>query len=296
MGREDVFFDTDSKIRFFDLRFKAHLFFEEVLSLSRKNPNLPVPTHSYSSDASPSSASRRRNAALSEFETAHTLFVRHHRSRRSGERRSRLDRGYLYAEKLFLERVWWPLVGSFEHLHPEYEIQDWNRNSQFLDFAFLPKNGGKIGIECDSFQSHTKDMDREKFSYALNRDSFLMGMGWKILHFSFDDIQRRPEVCRMLLQLNLSPTVIRSHGSAAEEQSANPERLSPLQKDVLKLAWQITRPLRPRDVMERYDLSFRPAKQLLQDLVARNLLTPRYAGKQIRGYEPIGRFPMHFFE
>ncbi|OWR30187.1 hypothetical protein CDO73_13425 [Saccharibacillus sp. O23] len=235
---------------------------------------------------------------MSEFETAHTSFVRHHLARRSGERRGRLERGHLYAEKLFLEQVWWPLVGSFDHLHPEYEIQDWNRRSQFLDFAFLPASGGKIGIECDGFQSHVKDMDREKFSYALNRDSFLTGMGWKMLHFSFDDIQRRPEVCRMLLQLSLSPAMISSGliGSKAQKPSASAERLSPFQKDVLKLAWQLNRPIRPRDVMERHDLSFRPARQLLQALVERNLLAPRASGRQIRGYEPIGRFPMHLFE
>ena len=212
----------------------------------------------------------------SGFESAHAAFLQHHMHLRSGERRGRLERGHQYAEKLFLEKVWWPLVGSFERLHPEYEIYDWNRRSQFLDFAFITGNGDQIGIECDGFQSHIKDMDRERFSYALNRDTFLTGMGWKMLHFAFDDIQHRPEVCRMLLQMSVMPMMVGT--------SANPT-LTPMQKDVLKLAWRLGRAIRPKDVMDVYDLSFRPARNVLTQLVGLGLITPRDNGKQIRGYE-----------
>ncbi|MEK4008154.1 hypothetical protein [Paenibacillus sp. FSL H3-0333] len=96
-----------------------------------------------------------------------------------------------------------------DDLHPEYEIYDWNRKSQFLDVAFLP-SCGKFGLECDGYQSHVKDMDREKFSYSLNRDTFLSGMGWRIIHFSFDDVQNRPEICRMLLQMVITPALLRN--------------------------------------------------------------------------------------
>lgn len=224
----------------------------------------------------------KRSTPISEvepgfgFESAHAAFLRQHLNLRSGERRGRLERGHQYAEKLFLEKIWWPLVGNFDHLHPEYEIYDWNRRSQFLDFAFITGNGDQIGIECDGFQSHIKDMDRERFSYALNRDTFLTGMGWKMLHFAFDDIQRRPEVCRMLLQMSVMPIMAGT--------SANPT-LTPMQKDVLKLAWRLGRAIRPKDVMEVYDLSFRPARNVLTQLVGLGLITPRDNGKQIRGYE-----------
>ena len=110
------------------------------------------------------------------FEQAHQSFIETHHARRSGERKGRLIRGHNYAEKLLLQQVWWPLFGNFDNLHPEYEIYDWNRKSQFLDFAFLTPFG-RFGIECDGYQSHIKDMDREKFSYALNRDTFLTGNG-----------------------------------------------------------------------------------------------------------------------
>lgn len=88
---------------------------------------------------------------LSEFEQAHQKFLDDHLTHRNGERKGRLLRGHNYAEKLLLQNVWWPIFGNFENLHPEYEIYDWNRKSQFLDFAFLPPHG-RFGIECDDFR------------------------------------------------------------------------------------------------------------------------------------------------
>ncbi|WP_425501633.1 hypothetical protein [Saccharibacillus qingshengii] len=227
---------------------------------------------------------RPANAPASlEFEHAHSIFVRRHLDARSGERRGRLERGHQYAEKLFLEQVWWPLIGSFDGLHPEYEIHDWNRRSQFLDFAFLPEGGGRIGIECDGFQSHIKDMDREKFSYALNRDTFLTGMGWKMLHFAFDDIQRRPDVCRMLLQLSVGPLLFDSRRIK--------QTLTPEEKEVLRLAWRLGRAIRPKDLKDLYGFGHRKANVLLKSLVDRQLLRSVSEGTYACRYETVGRFP-----
>ncbi len=227
----------------------------------------------------------RNHAESYEFEAAHSLYLRRHLEARSGERRGRLERGHQYAEKLFLQNVWWPLLGHFDDLHPEYEIHDWNRRSQFLDFAYLSANGGKIGIECDGYQSHIKDMDREKFRYALNRDSFLTGMGWKMLHFAFDDIQQRPEVCRMLLQLSLGPLLIETSGRAARSE------LSPEEKDVLRTAWRLGRETRPKDIRDLYGFSHRKCSRLLQSLVDKRLLRAVQGGTYVCKYETVGHFP-----
>ena len=45
-------------------------------------------------------------------------------------------------------------------------------NRNFLTLPLLRQFFGRFGIECDGFQSHVKDMDREKFNYSLNRDNF----------------------------------------------------------------------------------------------------------------------------
>jgi hypothetical protein len=209
-----------------------------------------------------------------DFEQAHKEFLDRHLSLRTGERKGRLLRGHRFAEKLLLQNVWWPLFGTLDDVHPEYEIYDWNRKSQFLDFAFLP-TFGRFGLECDGFQTHVKDMDREKFSYSLNRDNFLTGMGWKMLHFSFDDVQNRPEVCRMLLQLAISPYII-------QHRSVRPARLA--EKEVLRLAWKLGKPIRPKDVCNHLEVDFRTARKWLRTLVEKGWLEPIERGEDVRYY------------
>ncbi|BFT75683.1 hypothetical protein PAENIP36_71250 [Paenibacillus sp. P36] len=210
-----------------------------------------------------------------EFEQAHQKFLDDHLTHRFGERKGRLLRGHKYAEKLLLQNVWWPLFGNFDDLHPEYEIYDWNRKSQFLDFAFLPPHG-RFGIECDGFQTHIKEKDREGFSYSLNRDTFLTGMGWKMIHFSFDDVKDRPEVCRMLLQLVVGPHLLRS---------APPPSLSPDEKEVILLAIRLGRPIRPKDLITQCGLNFRTARKRLQNLAAKDILRPIGRVTVVRQYE-----------
>ncbi|WP_238653340.1 endonuclease domain-containing protein [Paenibacillus piscarius] len=192
-----------------------------------------------------------------------------------------MSRGHQYAEKLLLQNVWWPLFGNLDDLHPEYEVYDWNRKSQFLDFAFLPSYG-KFGLECDGYQSHVKDMDRERFSYSLNRDTYLSGLGWRIIHFSFDDVKNRPDICRMLLQMVIAPAMLRSPSGPT---------LTPLEKEMVRLALAQTKGLRPKDVMLQYNVSFRTARKQLQELVGKGLLRPVVNNAYVCYYEPVQGLP-----
>ncbi|MFD0713013.1 hypothetical protein [Paenibacillus sp. GCM10027626] len=215
-----------------------------------------------------------------DFEASHQQFLQRHLEHRSGERKGRLKRGHNHAEKLLLQHVWWPVFGNLDDLHPEYEILDWNRKSQYLDFAYLPPYG-RFGIECDGFQSHIKDMDRERFSYALNRENFLTAMGWTMIHFSYDDVLYRPEICQMLLQMIISPYLVRNTASPV---------LSPHEKDLLRFVWSKGKPLRTRDVINHYRVNFRTAQKWLQQLVGKGLLRPITKNQYICHYELAENF------
>ena len=71
------------------------------------------------------------------FEDKHKQYINSHMTRRKGERLRRLKEGHGYAEKLFLQNVWWPIIGHYEYLHPEYEISDFKDGSRYLDFAYI---------------------------------------------------------------------------------------------------------------------------------------------------------------
>ncbi len=53
------------------------------------------------------------------YEWEYAAFMEDQQKGRSGESLRRLQEGHGYLEQLFLQQVWWPAVGSFEHLFAE---------------------------------------------------------------------------------------------------------------------------------------------------------------------------------
>ncbi|MBP1965890.1 hypothetical protein [Paenibacillus aceris] len=97
-----------------------------------------------------------------------------------------------------------------------------------------------------------------------------------MIHFSFDDIRHRPEICRMLLQLVIGPNLIRN---------SLPSALSPDEKEVLRLAIHLSKPIRPIDLISQCGHNFRTARKRLLSLAEKGLLRPIGHGKVVRYYE-----------
>ncbi|MFD0681286.1 MULTISPECIES: hypothetical protein [unclassified Paenibacillus] len=200
---------------------------------------------------------------------AHAAFIRHHLESRTGERRSRLERGHQHAESLFLKNVWWPLRGNFEELHPEYEVLDWRGRSYFADLAWLPGNV-KVLFEIKGFASHVRDMDRHKYCSELNRETFLHAMGYSVISFAYDDIEQRPDLCIALLRMVLS----------RYQTSRGPiSRVLLVEKEIILLAAQLAQPIRPKDVELHFEIDHKTAVQMLQKLCTKGWLLPSLRGK-----------------
>ncbi|GGF92327.1 DUF559 domain-containing protein [Paenibacillus aceti] len=212
-----------------------------------------------------------------EFKAAHSDYIQRHIENRTGERRGRLERGHPEAEMLFCRNVWWPLRGSFDDLHPEFEVMDWRGISYFCDFAWLP-GYVKLIIEVKGYGPHVRDMDRQKYCNELNRETFLTAMGYQVISFAYDDVAQRPELCMTLLRMIFSryqSTASPDHPSAAAE------------REIIRLAFTLARPLRPIDIERQLNLSHRTAVRTLQTLCHKGYFTPIAGknGKHIVRYE-----------
>ena len=206
------------------------------------------------------------------FEQAHHVFMQQHLGWRTGERQARLKRGHNHGELLFLQQVWWPLKGNFDALHPEYEVLDWRNRSYFADFAWLPGHA-KLLFEIKGFAPHVRDMDRQKYCNELNRETFLAAMGYQVVSFAYDDVEQRPELCIALLRMLLAryqPEQALLPGGTWEE------------KEIIRLALQLARPIRPQDVKEYFHLDYRKVVSLLTALCDKGWLTPVPRGQGIR--------------
>lgn len=206
------------------------------------------------------------------YEEAQRSFIQHHIDSRTGERRGRLERGHGHAESLFLRNVWWPLCGDFRNLHPEYEVMDWRGRSYFTDFAWI-MGTVKLIIEIKGFATHVRDMDRQKYCNELNRETFLYAMGYPVISFAYDDVEKNPELCLNMLRMVLSRYQI-NHAPKTRAQLA--------EKEIIRLAIQQVCPIRPKDVEQHLEIDHKTAIVLLKKLCSKGWLTPFYRGNRER--------------
>lgn len=133
------------------------------------------------------------------FEKAYAAWLEHHRANASGERLRRLTKKHGYGEKLLLQQAWWPAVGSFEHLRPEYEFIDSEGKYYYFDFAYLAQPR-PTALESDGFGTHARDLDRDQFSWNLDRQNEMVLAEWNVLRFSHDKLKTAPLACQQKIR------------------------------------------------------------------------------------------------
>lgn len=79
-----------------------------------------------------------------------------------------LEKGLGHGTVEYLRLVWFPSVGNFDHLYPEWEVRDFNNGYRYIDLAYLP-SGAKGGIEIQGYSSHARDLDVKRFKDLCRR-------------------------------------------------------------------------------------------------------------------------------
>jgi hypothetical protein len=65
-------------------------------------------------------------------------------------------------EKEFLRTIWYPAVGNFDHLYPEWEVRDFANGYRYLDLAYMPGDA-KGMLEIQGYGPHARDIDAWRF-------------------------------------------------------------------------------------------------------------------------------------
>nr|WP_208403486.1 DNA-binding response regulator [Paenibacillus sp. BK720] len=182
------------------------------------------------------------------------------------ERKRRLSEER-HAEDLFLKQVWLPAIGKLEHLHAEYEVDDYKDGQRFLDYAYL-REPYKICIEIDGYGPHLRDADRRQFADNLMRQNHLILDGWMVIRFSYDDVKSRPRQCQQLLQQLFGKLF---------SLTFNNNNLSLQQKEILRYMQLVRKPVTPKDISLLLSISSKYARKLLIEMVSLNYLQPAKA-------------------
>ncbi|GAX92083.1 hypothetical protein [Effusibacillus lacus] len=211
-----------------------------------------------------------------DFQAAYKEFIATHLKRRKGERLRRLKEGHGHAEKLFLEQVWWPAFGQFNYLHPEYEVHDFRDGYRYIDFAYIRPHF-QVAFEIDGFGPHLRNLSRWQYSDHLLRQNHLIIDGWKVIRFTYDDVNEKPRVCQQMIQQLMGRWL-------GEER--NLEEATYMEKEVMRMALRLCRPITPGDVCRQLGVENRFARKLLHSLVAKKWLVPASGQTRIRTYRP----------
>jgi very-short-patch-repair endonuclease len=172
--------------------------------------------------------------------TEHDKWIQEHLARRHGERKDALRRGhgYGYGNQLFIEKVWWLLMGHFIGLHPEYEVRDWRGRSYFVDFMWVL--GGHLFVfEIMDYGSHGKD--RTKYRMDLNRALFLQSQGNHYIEISLDELKENPSFVMTMLQSILAPYL----AATTEKNGSIIHKFGKIERQLMRLAIRQHRIIRP---------------------------------------------------
>lgn len=213
------------------------------------------------------------------YQTQYEKWYDEHLLNSSGNREERLKSGHGYAEQLFLRQVWYPACRSFDHLTPEYEVSDFRDGIRYIDFAYI-RYPFMLAIEIDGYGPHSAKATRSQFSDSLMRQNYLMMDGWRILRFSYDDVNEKPRMCEQVLQQAMGIWFGRYQNLT---HSIGTEMI--IEQEIVRYAFSLNRNLVVRDVCLLLQIGVDKAQMILQRMLTKGILLSGGRGTQrIRSY------------
>lgn len=184
-----------------------------------------------------------------------------------------LQKGLGHGTREFLRSVWFPAIGNFNHLFPEWEVRDFNNGYRYLDLAYMP-GGAKGGIEIQGFGPHARDLDVRRFKDLCRRHCLLALDGWTFLPIAYPSITEEPQLCQQLVLAFIGRFI-------ATDVSAS---LSWLEAENVRLARRMLRPLTPLELARHLRVCDRQARRILHDLVELQILDVASGSHRARTY------------
>lgn len=142
----------------------------------------------------------------------------------------------LTGEIKLLKDVLIPVIGSFEDLEMEYEMLSLTGIRIFGDFFYKVF---RIIFECEGFVSHAEMITRDRFDFEKMRIRTFAQSSFIYYPFSWDDLDKRPEVCRRALYALL--------GKLGSSGGMTQFDLSVKEREILRYALRLNRPIEWND-------------------------------------------------
>lgn len=211
---------------------------------------------------------------MGRFEEAYRIWMERQIAEETGPRRRELlGRGLSHGSMEFLRLIWFPAIGSLEHLWAEYEVRDFNNGYRYLDLAFMPGKA-KGCIEIQDYRSHARDVEASRFKDLCMKQSLLVLDDWLFLPIAYLSIRDDPGVCKQLVLSFVGKFLAR----------ALPAGLNWAEAEILRYAHSRLRPITPTEISAHLQLSENRVRVLLRGLVDNKRLEIASGNMRYRSY------------
>lgn len=212
---------------------------------------------------------------MSQFEKQYVAWLEKHIAAASGERLRRLVKKHGFGEKLLLEQALWPVLGNFDHLHPEYEFIASDGERYFIDIAYI-RHPKPTAIESDGYNSHARDIDRDQFARGLDRQNEIVLADWNILRFSIDKLKDNSVDCQRTIRRML----VNWYG----EEEPFMRGLNIYQRELVRTAFRSFASISIEEACALLNKKERFTRETLQSLVKLNLFEAASGNARVHKY------------
>lgn len=178
-------------------------------------------------------------------------------------RRLEMLRKNLTGEIKLLKEILWPVIGSFDDLVMEYEMISLTGIRIYGDFFYKVF---RIIFECEGFVSHAEMITRDRFDFEKMRIRTFADNSYIFYPFSWDDLDKRPEVCRRALYALL--------GKLGSSGGMTQFDLTVYEREVLRYALRLNRPIEWKDAAYFLQAGRSTSIRLLRILWDKGLIRP----------------------
>ena len=206
------------------------------------------------------------------FEQAFDRFLKEQQRQASGQRLEMLRRDMTGTKKL-LESTLWPVLKTFDGMTLEYEMTSASGVKIYGDVYVAQLDAV---FESEGFVVHAENITRDRFSFERMRVRAMVMYGHKYIPFTWDEMDKKPEMC----QRTVFELLGRFGGST---QSGDGDRLSVNERELLRYALRLGRPVTLADARWCLGMSKGSCIGLFKKLVEKKVLAP-YRGDRQRVY------------
>jgi hypothetical protein len=175
--------------------------------------------------------------------------------------------------KLMVEIVW-PVRKTFEGIILEKEIVTLTGAKAYID-AFDEKF--RLGLESEGFVVHAERVTRPRFDFERNRIRSMLAYGIHYTPFTYDEMDKRPEICRRALY-----EIYGSFSSPADHFSK--EQLTLYEREVVRYALWLGQPFSIRDVQACTNKGEDFCRKVIRSLLKKRLIRPMYLNRTRNHY------------